>query len=246
MGASLTGKPYGELYLVRHGQTMFNEKRVIQGWCDAPLTELGRAQAQRIGRYFEQAGIRFDRACTSTLTRTQETIACITDMPYDRIEGLREWGFGAFEGERVSLMPPFPWGDFYVPFGGEGQLQVRERVCRTLGDAMERACADVAPRAAAGAETARGGMDAGAPEAAAADAARRGSGAAAGPVRVLAVSHGSACREFLTHWVPDGGFDGGRVPGNCSVMRFTYMAGAFELQEVLEQEDLARALGEEL
>lgn len=246
MSASMTGKPCGELHLVRHGQTMFNEKRVIQGWCDAPLTELGRAQAQRIGRYFKQVGIRFDRACTSTLTRTQETIACITDMPYERLEGLREWGFGVFEGERVSLMPPFPWGEFYVPFGGESQLQVRERVCRALEDAMGRACADVAQHAAAGAELSHAGAGAGAPEVAVADAARRGPAAAAGPVRVLAVSHGSACREFLTHWVPDGGFDGGRVPGNCSVMRFAYRAGAFELQEVLEQEDLARALGEEL
>ncbi len=245
MSASMTGGPCGELYLVRHGQTMFNEKRVIQGWCDAPLTELGRAQAQRIGRYFDRVGIRFDRACTSTLTRTQETIACITDMPYERLEGLREWGFGAFEGERVSLMPPFPWGEFYVPFGGESQLQVRERVCRALEDAMERACAAVAQHAAAGAELAHAGADAGR-EATSAGESPRGSDAAVGPVRVLAVSHGSACREFLTHWVPDGGFDGGRVPGNCSVMRFAYMAGAFELQEVLEQEDLARALGEEL
>lgn len=245
MSASMTGGPCGELYLVRHGQTMFNEKRVIQGWCDAPLTELGRAQAQRIGRYFDRVGIRFDRACTSTLTRTQETIDCITDMPYERLEGLREWGFGVFEGERVSLMPPFPWGEFYVPFGGESQLQVRERVCRALDDAMERACADVAQHAATGAELAHAGAGAGR-ETAPAGESPRGPGAAVGPVRVLAVSHGSACREFLTHWVPDGGFDGGRVPGNCSVMRFAYMAGTFELQEVLEQEDLARALGEEL
>ena len=92
-----------ELYLVRHGQTMFNEKRVIQGWCDAPLTELGREQAARIGRYFAFRGITFDAAFTSTLARTQRTIECIVDMPYERIEGLREWGFGAFEGERVSL-----------------------------------------------------------------------------------------------------------------------------------------------
>lgn len=245
MDASLTGKPCGELYLVRHGQTMFNEKRVIQGWCDAPLTELGRAQARRIGRYFEQAGIRFDAAYTSTLTRTQETISRITDMPYERIESLREWGFGAFEGERVSLMPPFPWGDFYVPFGGEGQLQVRERVCRALGDAMERACADAAPRTAAGTVPAHKDADAGASEASAAVTAACGPGFAADPVRVLAVSHGSACREFLTHWVPDGGFDGGRVPGNCSVMRFSYTAGAFALREVLEQEDLACILDEE-
>ena len=196
-----------ELYLVRHGRTMFNEKRVIQGWCDAPLTPEGEEQAARVGRYLAREGIAFDRAFTSTLTRTQQTIACITDMPYERIEDLREWGFGAYEGERVSLMPPFPWGDFFVPFGGEGQLQVRERVCRAMVEAMERA----------------------------------GDGAC-----VLAVSHGSACREFLTRWAPEQGYGlpGAEVPGNCSVMRFTYEDGSFALQEVLEQDDLKRTLGE--
>ena len=54
-------------------------------------------------------------------------------MPYERVQDLREWGFGAFEGERVSLMSAFPWGDFCdVPFGGESQADVRKRVCDAL------------------------------------------------------------------------------------------------------------------
>lgn len=34
------------LYLMRHGQTLFNARKKIQGWCDAPLTELGIKQAK--------------------------------------------------------------------------------------------------------------------------------------------------------------------------------------------------------
>lgn len=34
------------LYLMRHGQTLFNLQKKIQGWCDAPLTEFGIKQAQ--------------------------------------------------------------------------------------------------------------------------------------------------------------------------------------------------------
>ena len=34
------------LYLMRHGQTLFNVQHKIQGWCDAPLTELGMKQAK--------------------------------------------------------------------------------------------------------------------------------------------------------------------------------------------------------
>ena len=36
-----------DLYLVRHGQTIFNLKRIIQGWSDSPLTQLGCDQAAR-------------------------------------------------------------------------------------------------------------------------------------------------------------------------------------------------------
>ncbi len=62
--------------------------------------------------------------------------------------------------------------------------------------------------------------------------------------RVLVVSHGSACREFLTKWVPDGGFGCGKVPGNCSVMHFAFDKGAFELVEILEQDKLRDLLRE--
>lgn len=31
-----------KLYLLRHGQTEFNVKKLVQGRCDSPLTDLGR------------------------------------------------------------------------------------------------------------------------------------------------------------------------------------------------------------
>lgn len=34
-----------KLYLLRHGQTEFNVKKLVQGRCDSPLTDLGRQQA---------------------------------------------------------------------------------------------------------------------------------------------------------------------------------------------------------
>ncbi len=39
------------LYLMRHGQTLFNLRRKIQGSCDSPLTELGREQAKVAGEF---------------------------------------------------------------------------------------------------------------------------------------------------------------------------------------------------
>lgn len=34
------------LYLMRHGETLFNKRRKIQGWCDSPLTKTGILQAK--------------------------------------------------------------------------------------------------------------------------------------------------------------------------------------------------------
>ncbi len=46
------------LYLMRHGQTLFNARKKIQGWCDAPLTELGIKQAKIAGKYFKDNKIK--------------------------------------------------------------------------------------------------------------------------------------------------------------------------------------------
>lgn len=128
-----------DLYLVRHGQTIFNLKRIIQGWSDSPLTQLGCEQAARAGMFLRARGVEPDRAYTSTLHRTEQTIASLwPGLAYERLDGLREWFFGDFEAERVMLMPERPWRDFYHQFGGEGQMQVRERMVTTLTDLMRR------------------------------------------------------------------------------------------------------------
>lgn len=35
------------LYLMRHGETLFNKLGKVQGWCDSPLTETGKEQPIR-------------------------------------------------------------------------------------------------------------------------------------------------------------------------------------------------------
>ena len=45
------------LYLMRHGQTLFNLRHKVQGWCDAPLTDFGIYQAKVAGQYFKDASI---------------------------------------------------------------------------------------------------------------------------------------------------------------------------------------------
>ncbi len=46
-----------KLYLMRHGQTRFNQQSRIQGACDSPLTDLGKEQALGAHQYFQEQGL---------------------------------------------------------------------------------------------------------------------------------------------------------------------------------------------
>ncbi len=126
------------LYLMRHGQTLFNLRRKVQGWCDSPLTELGINQAKVAGEYFKDNNIVFDSAYSSTSERACDTLEQVTDIPYTRVRGLKEWNFGRFEGESEDLNPKLPYGDFFVQFGGEGEMELRDRVSATLVEIMNK------------------------------------------------------------------------------------------------------------
>ena len=81
------------LYLMRHGETLFNVQGKIQGWCDSPLTTNGIKQAKAAAAYYEREGIKFDAACCSTAERASDTLELITSLPYARLKGIREVGF---------------------------------------------------------------------------------------------------------------------------------------------------------
>lgn len=126
------------LYLMRHGQTLFNEQKRIQGWCDSPLTELGKKQAMKAKEYFDNNGIIFDAAYASTSERACDTLEIITEMAYTRMKGLKEWNFGSVEGESEAINPPLPYGDFFQKYyGGESEIEVRERMAKTLKEIMD-------------------------------------------------------------------------------------------------------------
>lgn len=132
------------LYLMRHGQTLFNVLKRKQGWCDSPLTELGIEQARGAGRWFAEHGVTFDHAYSSTSERAVDTLELVLaesgqgNLAYERVKGLKEWNFGSFEGLTEDVNPPLPYGDFYVPFGGEGEMAFRARLVETITELMQR------------------------------------------------------------------------------------------------------------
>lgn len=99
-----------EVYLVRHGQTVFNVTGRLQGWSDSPLTQPGREMPARLGRGLDARGIRFDAAFSSISPRAAETARIIlansghADLPLIQLPDLREYCFGGFEGELSAVL----------------------------------------------------------------------------------------------------------------------------------------------
>lgn len=175
-----------DLYLVRHGQTEFNVQNILQGWHDSPLTARGREQALTTRAAFAARGVSFDYVYSSPLGRARHTAELIVGAgcPIELVDDLREWHLGSLEGASNREMPPQPWGDYPVAFGGESEGELRARMVAALSRIM------VKPQHNS----------------------------------VLAVSHGSACQEFLEYVT-----GGGEQPDNGAVLHFGYSDGAFSL-----------------
>lgn len=127
------------MIMMRHGQTLFNARRKIQGACDSPLTQKGILQARAAAEHLKD--IHFDHAYSSTSERCCDTLEIVTNhqMPYQRCKGLKEMNFGIFEGESEDLNPDRKvFEDFFVAYGGESRTMVRERLVATCKEIMEK------------------------------------------------------------------------------------------------------------
>ncbi|MBX5438247.1 MAG: 2,3-diphosphoglycerate-dependent phosphoglycerate mutase [Thermoflavifilum sp.] len=62
------------LVMVRHGESVYNQKNLFTGWIDCSLSENGIAEARRVGRLLAQHEFAFDVAITSALKRSWETL----------------------------------------------------------------------------------------------------------------------------------------------------------------------------
>jgi broad specificity phosphatase PhoE len=147
-----------DILLVRHGESEGNVLGRLQGHVDSPLTDLGRAQAARVGGWLKARGLRWAAAYASPLARARDTAAIIcerTGFPeavHD--DDLKEVGVGRLEGmTRDEIFKKHPGfidrpitdlGDF-SEFGGEGYEDVQARVGRVLARiaARHRASSDV-------------------------------------------------------------------------------------------------------
>jgi 2,3-bisphosphoglycerate-dependent phosphoglycerate mutase len=84
---------------VRHGQTAWNAATRIQGQLDIGLDDIGREQARRVAQALAHEA--FDAVYASDLQRAADTARAVAErqgLTLHADRGLRERGFGAFEG----------------------------------------------------------------------------------------------------------------------------------------------------
>lgn len=91
------------IYFIRHGQTDWNVRELMQGQTDIPLNKTGLLQAQQMAQSLQ--GITFDKVFCSPLTRAQQTCKAVVDESQIVLDSrLAERCFGEFEGESIYVM----------------------------------------------------------------------------------------------------------------------------------------------
>ena len=123
---------------LRHGETSWNVDTRIQGHLDIPLSANGRWQAERLAGALKDEPLAAIYA--SDLTRAWETAQYVgraQGMAVTKEIGLRERGFGDFEGKTFAeievLLPEqsMRWrkrDPEFSPTGGESLVALRSRV----------------------------------------------------------------------------------------------------------------------
>ncbi|HEX6866403.1 MAG TPA: 2,3-diphosphoglycerate-dependent phosphoglycerate mutase [Caulobacteraceae bacterium] len=80
------------LVLLRHGQSQWNLENRFTGWVDVDLTPEGEKQATKAGELLKAAGVHFDRAYTSVLTRAIRTgETALKEAGQGDLEQVRDW-----------------------------------------------------------------------------------------------------------------------------------------------------------
>lgn len=125
-----------KIYLTRHGQTLFNVKNRIQGWCDSALTKEGIEQAKAVGVGLQD--VIFTHAYASTSERAIDTASYIIgerEIPLQTTKGLKEMNFGTIEGEyeKDYLQKDGSTHDLgFTKYGGETIAITGQRMASSL------------------------------------------------------------------------------------------------------------------
>ena len=97
-----------KLVFIRHGQSEWNLENLFTGWVDVNLSEQGEREAKEAGRKLKEAGIEFEQAYTSVLTRAIKTLHFALEesgqlwIPETKSWRLNERHYGALQGKNKA------------------------------------------------------------------------------------------------------------------------------------------------
>jgi len=131
-------------FLIRHGQTNFNARKIISGWDDAELTPTGFQQAEAVGLALKDFGPL--RILSSDLLRARQTAEGVLRHlagEVEFLEELRERDYGDFSGRtiddyRQALLDSGKCEETFSPAGGETKAALRKRVLPCIDSEMSR------------------------------------------------------------------------------------------------------------
>jgi len=136
-----------EIFLIRHGETVWNTKKLIQGQLDSPLTDNGIRQSNLLSKRIKK--INPDIIYTSDLKRAIDTANIINqhiNKDVIEISGVRERHWGVFQGAdwpKVKKFFPTQYKYYkndsknYMIPNGESYNQVAKRTMDSLSDIIK-------------------------------------------------------------------------------------------------------------
>ena len=142
------------VFVVTHSQSLHHVERKVGDWYDTSLTDLGREQAEKTGRFLESTIDSTDiQIFSSDLRRAAETAEIIGKQLQKQVTldpRLREMSYGEAEGKpqdwfRDRIKPQPVDGnrlDHRVYAGAESRREVSERVGAALTDILRKGARD--------------------------------------------------------------------------------------------------------
>ncbi|MFC4323017.1 histidine phosphatase family protein [Litchfieldia salsa] len=136
------------LYITRHGETVWNTQKRLQGWSDSELTENGINNAIALGNRVQE--VEFDAIYTSPSQRTVSTANLIIgerEIPIIIDHNLKEINMGDWEGQTSSDIEENYSKEFYSfwntphlyhSINGESFDELRHRVLNSIISIQEK------------------------------------------------------------------------------------------------------------
>jgi len=132
------------IFLVRHGRTEFNKKKIFRGHLDIPLDEVGKREAEATGKFLQDVNLSV--IYSSPLKRALQTAKIIKKYQGKNLEvvphpGLLDLSYGEWEGKTYKkIKETYP--EFYQKWEkephrvkipeGETLLEAKRRSCQAL------------------------------------------------------------------------------------------------------------------